>query len=396
MNARRARAAAVILLGATLRASSLFGSSTAMTSSTGDPDRALGSAFPAAPETFPAPRNDASAAAALETIRQKFNLPAVGGAVVDDSGVKVAAAVGIRSQGEAVAVALGDGWHLGSDSKAMTATMIASLVEHGEMAWETTLSDVFPEMHLPPGTGAITLLELLSHRAGIPANADWKALSVSGSLPEQRHAAVAALSSTELLAKPGAGFMYSNWGYVAAAAMAEKLTGKSYEALMRLRLFETLGMRSAGFGSPGTSGKLDAPWGHSPAGSPSQKDNPLVLAPAGGVHCSLGDWGRFISDQLRGAEGRPALLRPESYARLHTPPFGGNYALGWAVLERPWAGGRVLFHAGSNTRNVAVVWLAPARGFAMLVVCNQGGSEKACDEAVGRLIALHSAETSVP
>jgi hypothetical protein len=48
----------------------------------------------------------------------------------------------------------------------------------------------------------------------------------------------------------------------------------------------------------------------------------------------------------------------------------------------------VLTHAGSNTMNYAVVWMAPKRDFAALVCTNQGGdaAAKACDEAAGALI----------
>lgn len=49
-------------------------------------------------------------------------------------------------------------------------------------------------------------------------------------------------------------FVYSNLGYMVAGAMAEKKTGKSWEALMQEKLFKPLGMTSAGFGFPGTRG----------------------------------------------------------------------------------------------------------------------------------------------
>ncbi|HEY1793295.1 MAG TPA: serine hydrolase [Opitutaceae bacterium] len=137
-----------------------------------------------------------------------------------------------------------------------------------------------------------------------------------------------------------------------------------------------------------TSNDLNEPWGHTHHGVSYQSDNPLVMAPAGGVHCSLEDWCKFISDQLRGSEGKHALLKAESYSRLHTAAFGGSYALGWFVANRAWGGGQVFTHAGSNTLNMAVVWMAPARDFAVLIVCNQAGSEKACDEVAAGLISL--------
>jgi len=96
---------------------------------------------------------------------------------------------------------------------------------------------------------------------------------------------------------------------------------------------------------------------------------------------------------LRGLRGEKALLEPGTYEKLRTPPFGGDYALGWLTVEREWGGGIVLNHNGSNTMNIATVWIAPARDFAVLVVCNQGGpvAFKACDEAASKLIQWRAA-----
>jgi CubicO group peptidase (beta-lactamase class C family) len=119
-------------------------------------------------------------------------------------------------------------------------------------------------------------------------------------------------------------------------------------------------------------------------------DNPPVMGPAGRVHCSIQDWARFVQDQLRGARGEPALLKPETYPKLQTPPFGDDYALGWIVAQRGWGGGTVLNHGGDNTMNFANVWVAPKKNFAILVCVNQSGDTafRASDEAVGDLIKL--------
>ncbi len=336
----------------------------------------------------PTPQDNRRLVDLLEPIRQKYQLPALGGAILDDDGIKAIGVVGVRARAEAIGATTEDAWHLGSDAKAMTATMIAALVEEKTMSWDTSISDLFPELSLSGGSGKITLLQLLSHRSGLPANADWKSISKPASpLGDQRRAAVAGVASIALLSSPGSTFSYSNWGYVIAGAMAERASGKSYESLMEAIVFRPLQMGSAGFGPAGTPGKFDEPWGHTAEGYPTRKDNPLVMTPAGCIHCSLGDWGKFIADQLRGFQGKPSLLKPESYARLQSAPFGGSYALGWGVIKSPE--GELFTHTGSNTFNVAVVWMAPSRNFAALVVCNQGGSEKACNEATAALISLH-------
>jgi CubicO group peptidase (beta-lactamase class C family) len=154
-------------------------------------------------------------------------------------------------------------------------------------------------------------------------------------------------------------------------------------------------MQSCGFGAMGTPGKTDQPWQHTlvlkwhKAIEPGpQADNPPVIGPAGTVHCSIIDWGKFITAHLRGEQGEAGMLKPGTFKRLHTPSFGGAYAFGWAVTDRIWAGGRVLTHTGSNTQNYAIVWMAPARDLAVLVMTNQAGGDtsNACDQTAVALI----------
>jgi CubicO group peptidase (beta-lactamase class C family) len=177
--------------------------------------------------------------------------------------------------------------------------------------------------------------------------------------------------------------------------MAEHVVDRAWEDEIKATIFDPLGMKSAGFGGLGTAGQIDQPWPHSGNGTPAPEngplvDNPEVMGPAGTVHCSLADWAKFAADQLSGLEGHGALFDTATYKRLHTPPFGGDYAFGWLVVERPWGAGTVYTHAGSNTMNFAVVWLAPLKDFAVLVTTNQGGAEaqQGTDDAAAALIQL--------
>jgi len=340
----------------------------------------------------------------LESIRQKHQVPALAGAIVTGKGLVTMAVIGVRKAGTEIPATVEDKWHLGSDTKAMTATLIGVLVEQGKLKWETTIEQVFPEIaaDLQPDLRGVTLLHLLSHRAGLPANILWMAVSKPGaSVSQQRLECVKMLAKIKLLSAPGATFLYSNLGYVIAGAVAEKTMSSSWEDLITKLVFDPLGMKSAGFGGVGTPGEIDQPWGHGADGKPVSGngpavDNPPVLGPAGTVHCTLEDWAKFVSDHLRGERGEKALLKPETYRKLDTPPFGGEYALGWLVVEREWGGGTVLTHAGSNTMNYAVAWLAPKLGFAVLVTTNQGGpaAGNACDEAAGALIRLQTSGKS--
>ena len=339
---------------------------------------------------------DEAVTAILKPIRQKFGVPAMAAAFVTSDGIQFVGAVGVRKRGTEIPVTLADQWHLGSDTKAMTATLIARLVERGQLKWDVTLAEVFPELapQMHPDFKTVTLRHLLSHRAGLPANLDLAKYSGDDAVALRLRAVREELAKKPRRA-PGSNYEYSNLGYIVAGAVVEKTTGQSWEQAMNTEVFEPLQMKGVGFGGTGTPGQIDQPWPHTADGEPTSEngpavDNPPVMGPAGRVHGSIQDWAKFIQDQLRGERGGPALLKSASYQKLHTPPFGGDYALGWMVAQRAWGGGTVFNHAGDNTMNFANVWVAPQRDFAILVCVNQSGDTafKSSDAAVAALLKL--------
>src|SRR5205807_7129269 len=114
---------------------------------------------------------------------------------------------------------------------------------------------------------------------------------------------------------------------------------KTWEDLVRERLFKPLGMTSAGFGAPGKRGVIDQPRGHKESGEPVEPgpaaDNPVAIGPAGIVHCTIKDWAKFIALHLEADAGQPRMLKPETFKILHTPAPGQDYAMGWIVTQRP-------------------------------------------------------------
>ena len=118
-------------------------------------------------------------------------------------------------------------------------------------------------------------------------------------------------------------------------------------------------------------------------------DNLPVMGPAGTVHMSLEDWGKFVTEHLKGRRGKSEYLSQATFARLHTA-IKGDYAMGWITARRPWAGGIALNHTGDNTMNYANVWVAPEKGFAVLVATNQSESHAATDEVAAGLIGMMS------
>jgi CubicO group peptidase (beta-lactamase class C family) len=337
--------------------------------------------------------------ALLAPVREKHKVPALAAAVVNSNGLVAVGAAGVRKRGDATAVTVDDQFHLGSDTKAMTAALIAGLVEEGKLTYDDTLGKAFPRFadKMTPELRKVTLAQLLTHQAGLQRDlkGGWLAIDRERPIREQRDEVAQRVAPDKPEREPGKAFHYSNLGYVLAGHMAEEAAGAPWEGLIQKRLFRPLGMKSAGFGAMGTPGKVDQPWQHLEGGlrvAPSpHSDNPPVMGPAGTAHCSLPDWARFIADQLRGARGGRALFKAETYKKLHTSPYADNfYTLGgWGGRAKDGrAGGPLLEHAGSNGMSYATAWVAPRRDLAVLVVTNQGGDDTnaACHEARDALL----------
>lgn len=326
---------------------------------------------------------------AMEKIRKKYDLPALAVVVVKDGVICDNVAVGVRKLGDPTLVTTNDVFHIGSCTKSMTATLAGMLIDDGKLRWDTTIADVFPELKgkMNKEYESVTVEQLLTHRGGIPEDPPtvaWlEAFEAKGTPVEQRSNFIKAVLNQTPAATPGTKMIYSNQGYAIVGAMLERITGTPWETLITERLFKPLHMDTAGFGPPGTPGKVDEPWGHRRmwfVTKPYQLDNPPAISPAGRVHCSLDDFARYAIFQL---EDKPALLKPDTFAKLHTAPAGSDYACGWVVSQRTWAGGKTLWHNGSNTFFYFAVWLAPNKKFAVITATNSGKDNTfdACDDA---------------
>ena len=158
--------------------------------------------------------------ALLEPIRAKRKLPGLVAAIVEGDEVIAIGAAGVRKLESPEPITVDDKLHLGSCTKAMTATVLARLVERKQLAWESTLAQVFPELapQLDVGYRDVTLEQLLKHRGGTPANVRWGALG-EGTTTQQRVTLIKQVLVRPPKSAASTKYAYSNVGYAVAAAM---------------------------------------------------------------------------------------------------------------------------------------------------------------------------------
>lgn len=321
--------------------------------------------------------------ALVPEIRTQKKLAGLAAVVKINGKIVASAAAGERKAGSDVALTADDNFHVGSITKSMTATMLARLIERDVLDWETTVSDVFGEsIEIHNDWQNVTIEQLMTHTSGAQPNLDFTAQFQHPKEGDERTAArlkfVSAILKLKLNIPPGTKFQYSNVGPTIAGAMAEKITGKTWEDLVRQEVFKPLNLDSAGFGPPqDTDGELTQPRGHRTVLGFKQAvgvsdDNTPLIGPAGIVHMSLSDLCTFGNEHLIGENGNGKLLTADICERLHKPILN-DYAWGWVVPSKAtWTDERFFWHNGSNTMWYALLVVFPEQNAVIAIAANDG------------------------
>jgi CubicO group peptidase (beta-lactamase class C family) len=317
----------------------------------------------------------------ISELRERKKLVGLAAMVTVDGKVIASAVDGERKIDSGVPLEIGDRWHLGGITSSITATMIARLVESGQLKWTTTIGECFPDAPIHEDWKPVTFQELLTHTSGAPAlfeDVEPGPFSLGPKSTFERREAVLKVLAKRPDNPPGKKLSYSNVGYTIAAAMAEKKTGLTWEDLVKREVFEPLALSSAGFGPPISPDEtLPQPRGHRPylgrkLPMNDKLDNSPIMAPAGAVHMSLADLSTYANEHLRGQLGEGKILSAETYQRLHAPRLN-HRAYGWAVKDStPDSPYTIYWHNGSNTLWYALVAFIPEKNMVIAVTTNDG------------------------
>ena len=348
----------------------------------------------------------------LERLRLQYDLPGLTFGQDDGSGFSCYVE-GVRRYGSVPQIETDDTFHLGSLTKAMTATLLAILMkENAAVSWNSTLNDLLPDLGtaMHPKHRSTTLQMLTSHRSGIVIDYSsqyevWHGL-FNPFLPEpEGRRRLVELALTHAPAKVPGTFSYENTNYVIAGAIIDRHANATWERFIRTHLINPLEMTGCGFGPNPESSitSVDNPWPHivlTESSSPlplslvpfAFRDNPRPFNSAGRVHCSMQAYNKFLRVHVDGARGidSPVLgLDSHDFRHLHTPYVSSSadsarlYTLGgwnWDLLD----GHVILSHEGSNGRNQAIAQLDPQSNTSLMTMTNLGGTR--ADNATRRVM----------
>jgi CubicO group peptidase (beta-lactamase class C family) len=318
-----------------------------------------------------------------------WEVPGCAIAAVRDGDVVLAAGWGRRDLETGLPATSDTLFAIGSVTKAFTAATVGALVDDGLLEWERPLRDFLPDLRLhdPVVTDRLTVVDLLSHRSGLPRHD----LAWLGHPDRSGAELVRRLRFLPLSRDLRQAFQYCNLGYMVAGHLVEMLSGTPWEDYLRTRLLTPLGMDRSNLSVDNMRADPD----HASAYERRQgvilpvPPRPVTaMAPAGAVNSSAADMARWLLAQLGGGQidGR-AVMSPGTMARQHAPhmvlpedptfPASTRHAYGLGWLIGQYRGHRLTEHGGGIDGFQTECMLLPDDGIGVAVMTNTSSSAMA-------------------
>lgn len=339
-------------------------------------------------------------------LQQHYLLPGVAMAKICGTSLDEIAIVGRNKVKGGLALSKDSKFQIGSCGKSFTALLAVTFVEEGLISWDTRIDEVFTEMSIHLDFRKVTLKQLLSHTAGLRHFWSDEAVyeiedvipELKGTTTEKRGIFAAWNLGQKPYYKTGA-YQYSNGGYIIAAAMLEKISGRSYEKLLEERVFKPLKLESAEFGYPVDYDPAQ-PYRHirrytgglGISLNASERIADPIFNPAGFISLTIEDFAQFVIFHIKALKGEETVINSDIVQELFNPVInteaGNEVGMGWQIIFID--GIKTFGHTGSDGTIRSVMSIDPESWKAIVFATNIGDeqSEMALVNAVVELLRL--------
>lgn len=316
-----------------------------------------------------------------------FQVPGFAVAIVKDGEVVFAKGYGSRELGEPGRVDEHTLFAIASNTKAFTAAALAILVDEGEIGWDDRVVEYLPYFQLydPWVTQEMRIRDLLSHRSGLGTFSGdllWYGTSYS------REEVVRRARYLEPAGMFRSDYGYSNLMFLAAGEVVAAVTGKSWDEVVKMELFEPLGMDNTVTSVRDLEGKRNVATPHRERDGrvfPLYWYNWDSMAAAGGIISSVADMSRWVRLQLGHGTWNGDTIFSETAQRTMWTPHISNvvtagserlfptthfrgYGLGWGLMD--YHGRKVMSHGGGYDGMFSRVVLVPEEGLGLVILTN--------------------------
>lgn len=292
-------------------------------------------------------------------------------------------------------------YEVGGLSNVFTGILLASAVERGEVTLKTDAADLMPPGVTMPSHGdqKITLLELVTHRSGLPR----LATNMPFSKPNDPYCDYTSelagefLNQRKLLRAPGTQYEYSNFGMSYLGFLLTRQSGaESYDVMLQDRLTGPLGMSSTKVGIDDSSSNLAV--GHTEQGLEAVPWHCADMPGAGGIRSNIVDMNRFMMATLKPTDDLAGKSIDLAFQK-HVNPLGREFAmgLGWSIARD----GQTRFRNGQTGGYSAAIFINRQLNLGVCVLANSACNditalaEQLVQMKAGMAVTAPSAEKSL-
>jgi CubicO group peptidase (beta-lactamase class C family) len=348
----------------------------------------------------------------------RYHLPGIAVGVVEDGKVVYTRTVGELEAGSGQKIDAQSIFKIASNTKAMTASVLARLVDQGKLRWDDPVTKYLPDfkMHDAWVTREMQVRDLLVHNSGLPEGGGDLML-----WPEPNLFTRADIVHGLQYIKPAysfrSGYAYDNLLYVVAGEVAAAAGGASYETLVQREIFTPLGLDRCRVGAFDRADVGNVAQPHVQVGGryvPGNVDAAQVpaitSAAAGGIRCSLDDmlvWMRnwlvpdaqqqmWLSPQGRRAMWVPRTPMPIAARRArwdNTHMYAYGYGFRLADVDGQWT----VSHTGTLSGMYSMMALLPDRrgGFVFLINADADDARTVLGETLMKQFTAPQSQPSI-
>lgn len=356
----------------------------------------------------------------VDDVVARYDLPGIAVGVVVDGKVVYRGTRGELLAGSGQRIDARTLFKIASNSKAMTAALLARLVDQGKLKWDDPVVKHLPDfaMHDPWVTREMQVRDLLIHNSGLGAGAGDLMLWPEPNVFTRRDV-IHGLRHLKPAYSFRSRYAYDNSLYIVAGEVAAAAGGAPYDALVRRELFEPLGMSRCQVGSWDRDAVGNVAQPHAkrdgrnvPTRLDAQAIPDVPMMAAGGIRCSLDDmltWTRvWLQPEQAGLRaGKPWLSREqrEEMWKVHTVmPLSkrmrewdgshySGYGYGWRLtdVDGTWK----VSHTGTLGGMYSALTLLPEKNAGFVIMIN--GDADAARTVLTQVLVKHfSAPQSAP
>lgn len=320
----------------------------------------------------------------LEQIIKDFELVGLSVGIVQNDTVVYSKGFGVKEIGKNSKVDAQTAFGIGSISKSFTVLTLGILVDEDKISWDDRVKDYLPyfELYDPYVTENFTIRDLLTHRSGL------KDVSGGTLWYHSDYSRVEIIKRLKYL-EPVSGFRekpaYQNTMFVVASEIVREVTGMSWDAFLRARVFDKLDMKSSTSLAKDreANNNLAQPhiWNADFEKEAIKQENGDNLSPGGFIYSSAQDMnnymrmllkdGVFMSDTIVSKKVIDEIFKPQMLFQVASPPFGNefsSYGLGWWVT--PYKGHKIIEHSGGIDGMSAELFMVEDLNIGVVILTN--------------------------